>query len=135
MLNSGMLSRSLAEAKRRRTIGVTLRLASLAGLSISQYSMPETELSEEEKEDKMQLIDELAQLSPNERMKVIQQLTMSIDEKREIRDQVQQKIGPRSAEKDVQIHRCTQLVYKAFFVSLNGNMFIGGGSGASRARH
>ncbi|XP_072337979.1 transmembrane channel-like protein 5 isoform X3 [Scyliorhinus torazame] len=104
-----------AEAKRRRTIGVTLRLASLAGLSISQYSMPETELSEEEKEDKMQLIDELAQLSPNERMKVIQQLTMSIDEKREIRDQVQQKIGPRSAEKDVQIHRCTQLVYKAFF--------------------
>ncbi|XP_038676590.1 transmembrane channel-like protein 5 isoform X2 [Scyliorhinus canicula] len=104
-----------AEAKRRRTIGVTLRLASLAGLSLSQYSMPETELSEEEKEDKIQLIAELAKLSLNERTKVIQQLTMSIEEKRDIRDQVQQKIGPRTAEKDVKIHRCTQLLYEAFY--------------------
>ncbi|XP_078097058.1 transmembrane channel-like protein 5 [Mustelus asterias] len=108
-------SNGQAAAKRRKKLGVTLRLASLAGISLSQYSIPETEISEEEKEDKLQLISELAKLSPSERMKVIQQLTMSIDEKREIRDQVQQTFGPHSTETEVQIHTCTQLLYKAFF--------------------
>ncbi|XP_041062802.1 transmembrane channel-like protein 5 [Carcharodon carcharias] len=113
--NAETSSKDPAAAKRRRTIGVTLRLASLAGLSLSQYTMPEIELSEEEKEDQMQIIAELAKLSPNERTKAIQQLAMSIEEKREIRDQVQQTIGPHTVETDIEIHRCTQLLYKALF--------------------
>ncbi|XP_059510210.1 transmembrane channel-like protein 5 isoform X2 [Stegostoma tigrinum] len=107
--------REPAAAQRRRTIGVTMRLASLAGLSLSQYSLPEAELSEEERQDKIRFIADLAKLSYNERMKTIQQLTMSIEEKREIRDQVQQRIGPDAADTDVQIHGYTQLLYKLLF--------------------
>ncbi|XP_067912284.1 transmembrane channel-like protein 5 [Heterodontus francisci] len=104
-----------AASKRRRNLGITMRLASLAGLTLSQYSMPEGDLSEEEKEDKIQLVAELAKLSPSERIKAIQQLTMSMDEKREIRDQVKQEIGPHAMETDVTINSCTQLLYKVLF--------------------
>ncbi|XP_043566941.1 transmembrane channel-like protein 5 [Chiloscyllium plagiosum] len=48
-------------------------------------------------------------------MKAIQQLTMSIEEKREIRDQVEQTIGPYAADTGAKIHQCTQLLYKLLF--------------------
>uniref|UniRef100_UPI00398EECA7 transmembrane channel-like protein 5 n=1 Tax=Pristiophorus japonicus TaxID=55135 RepID=UPI00398EECA7 len=104
-----------ATTKRRRTIGISLRLASLAGITASQYSFPEEELSTEETEDEIQLIEELAKLTPNERAKAIQQLTMSMDEKRAIRDHVEQEIGPLATIAEDKINCCTQLLYNILF--------------------
>ncbi|XP_051878206.1 transmembrane channel-like protein 5 isoform X2 [Pristis pectinata] len=108
--NVDISNQESAAAKRRRSIGTAKRLASLAGLSFSQFIKPELEISEEEKEEKRALVAELVTLSPNERARAIQELTVSMDEKREIRDQVYLEIGPKSMEADYQIASCTQLL-------------------------
>ncbi|XP_067859307.1 transmembrane channel-like protein 5 isoform X2 [Heptranchias perlo] len=123
--NSETSNEEPAASKRRRTIGVSLRLASLAGLNLSQFSIPGNELSEEEKEDKIQLVSELVTLSPNERTKAIQQLTMNMEEKREIRTMVELEIGPHALETDRKIKGCTQLLYNILFAlrRFRENMF------------
>ncbi|XP_078274522.1 transmembrane channel-like protein 5 [Rhinoraja longicauda] len=97
--------------KRRRSIGVAKRMANLAGVSAQDLTL-EHELSDEEREEKKELVAELVILSPSERARAILELTVCLQEKREIRERVNMEIGPKSMERDYQINSCTQLLAK-----------------------
>ncbi|XP_062915120.1 transmembrane channel-like protein 5 isoform X1 [Mobula hypostoma] len=100
-------NQELAMARRRRSTG-TGSLS--AGLRFSQFVNSQQEISTGEKEEQREFIAELVALSPNERAKAIQELTVSMDKKRKIRNQVYLEIGPKSMKADYQIACCTQLL-------------------------
>ncbi|XP_069762174.1 transmembrane channel-like protein 5 isoform X2 [Narcine bancroftii] len=101
-----------AVVQRRKSTGDPKRLAFLAGVNYSQFRTPEQEISEEKREEKRELVAELVALSPSERAKAIQELTLSMDEKRKIRERVHLEIGPKSMEAGYKINSCTQLLNK-----------------------
>ncbi|XP_055506924.1 transmembrane channel-like protein 5 isoform X1 [Leucoraja erinacea] len=97
--------------KRRISIGAVIRMASLVGVN-ELDRIPERELREEETEERKELIAELVTLSSSERARAILELTVGLDEKRKIREQVNMEIGPKSMEREYQINSCTQLLAK-----------------------
>ncbi|XP_007891932.1 transmembrane channel-like protein 5 isoform X2 [Callorhinchus milii] len=78
-------SRSQDRKRRRRSLGNSIQVGSFGGLSLTRFSFKKHEVTEEEKTAKLQIISELLSMSPNDRMRAIQQLTLCMNEKRQIR--------------------------------------------------